>query len=341
LGGYRHVLSLSGGKDSTALAVYMRDRVPEMEYVFCDTRKELPETYEYLDRLEAYLGKKIARLNAERGFDHWLEMYGGLLPSSQARWCTRMLKLKPFEDYIGDDPVYSYVGIRADEDRVGYISTKPNIIPVFPFKEDGVTKEEVFRLLEEAGLGLPDYYRWRSRSGCYFCFFQRKSEWVNLKLEHPDLFELAKAYEKFDPVTGERYTWSERESLDELERPERMREILQQAEKTKRKGAAPNQTLLDLFGDDDDEVACTICPHSDGCSPAARSTAGLLIMCERTVASAPTRTQRSRLANWAYCFPHSLNLPVQWPLETHIAIPHPTTPGRTPPRTPKACSTDR
>ena len=50
----------------------MRDKVPEMEYAFCDTGKELPETYEFLDRLEAFLGKKIARLNAERDFDHWL-----------------------------------------------------------------------------------------------------------------------------------------------------------------------------------------------------------------------------------------------------------------------------
>ena len=44
----RHILSLSGGKDSAALAVYMRDRVKAMEYIFSDTRKELPETYEYL-----------------------------------------------------------------------------------------------------------------------------------------------------------------------------------------------------------------------------------------------------------------------------------------------------
>ena len=91
----RHILSLSGGKDSAALAVYMRDRVPEMEYAFCDTEKELPETYEYLDRLEAYLGKKIERLNADRGFDHYLRVYNGYLPSSRMRWCTRQLKIKP------------------------------------------------------------------------------------------------------------------------------------------------------------------------------------------------------------------------------------------------------
>ena len=122
----RHILSLSGGKDSTALALYMRDRVPEMEYVFCDTKKELPETYEYLDKIEAYLGKPIVRLCDERGFDHWLEVYGGFLPSSQMRWCTKMLKIRPFEKYVGDDEILMYVGIRADEDRQAYVSTIPH-----------------------------------------------------------------------------------------------------------------------------------------------------------------------------------------------------------------------
>ena len=195
----RHILGLSGGKDSSALAVYMKDRVPDMEYVFCDTQKELPETYEYIDKLEAFLGKPIARLNPERGFDHWLKVYSNYLPSSQMRWCTRQLKLKPFEQYVGDDPVISYVGIRADEERDGYISTKPNIKAVFPFKEDGITKADVFRLLQEAGLGLPSYYRWRTRSGCYFCFFQRKNEWAGLLENHPDLFEDRKGLRESRP----------------------------------------------------------------------------------------------------------------------------------------------
>src|SRR5437667_3594755 len=136
----RHILLLSGGKDSTALGIYMRDRHPEidMEYLFCDTQKELPETYEYLIQVEAYLGKPITRLATgleERGFDHWLDMYGGFLPSPSVRWCTRKLKIEPFEQYIGNDPVNLYIAIRGDENREGYISTKPNITPVFPFKE--------------------------------------------------------------------------------------------------------------------------------------------------------------------------------------------------------------
>lgn len=254
----RHILGLSGGKDSAALAIYMRDRVPQMEYVFTDTDKELPETYEYIAKLEAFLGKPVVRLNADRGFDHWLELHHGFLPSARVRWCTRQLKLKPFEEYVGSAQVVSYVGIRADEDREGYISTKPNIKAVFPFKEDGIAKADVFRILEESGVGIPEYYKWRTRSGCYFCFFQRKSEWAGLLERHPDLFEKAKAYEKVDPTTGERYTWQSGESLEELAQPERLAQI-------RKKSAPPDMrsaTLANVFAtdeDDADERACLIC----------------------------------------------------------------------------------
>lgn len=260
----RHILSLSGGKDSTALALYMRDRVPEMEYVFCDTQKELPETYEYLARVEAYLGKPIVKLHDDRGFDHWLKVYNGYLPSSRMRWCTRQLKIRPFEHYVGNDQAISYIGIRADEQREGYISTKPNIQARYPFKEDGIVKSDVMRILEESGLGLPPYYKWRTRSGCYFCFFQRKVEWVGLKENHPDLFELAKEYEKIDPTTSERYTWSQKESLEELARPERVDEIKEGSRRAMENSqeAVANLPLFEILSkeeDDGDERACLIC----------------------------------------------------------------------------------
>ena len=222
----RHILSLSGGKDSTALAIYMRDRIHDMEYVFCDTEKELPETYDYLDRLEAYLGKQIVRLKHDgRGFDHHLAVRHGFLPSPRNRWCTEHLKLKPFEAYVRDDQVRNYIGIRADEDRKGYISHKQNITPVYPFREAGITKADVFALLESSGLGLPAYYNWRSRSGCYFCFFQQKIEWVGLLENHPDLFSEAKEYERAGPSEESYYTWTQNESLEDLSRPERIAQI--------------------------------------------------------------------------------------------------------------------
>ncbi len=261
----RHILMLSGGKDSTALAIYMRDRVPDMEYVFCDTDKELPETYEYLTKIEYFLGKKIVRLRDDRGFDHWLQVYGGYLPSSNMRWCTKALKIKPFEKYVGNDQVRMYIGIRADEDRTAYVSTKPNIVSVMPFKEAGITIDGVCRILEESGIGLPSYYEWRTRSGCYFCFFQRKMEWVGLKEKHPDLFELAKEYEKFNEETGERYTWTQKESLTELADPARVQEIKdrqQKAQEAKKKRRV-NLPLIEVFNevleDEDDDQPCFFC----------------------------------------------------------------------------------
>ena len=277
----RHIVSISGGKDSSALAIYLRDRdkwrerlgkpisekteLLDMEYVFCDTREELKETYEYLDKLEAYLGKKIIRLSDDRGFDHWLKDREGFLPSPQIRWCTQELKIKPFEKYVGDDVVYSYIGIRADEDRKGYLSHKKNIIGVFPFREDGIDRDDVIRILEESGAGMPEYYRWRTRSGCYFCFFQRKAEWVGLLEEHPDLFEKAKKFEGESAKTGRKFTWSQGESLDELSQPERVEEIKAGHEKAmqRERKARPNRPLVEIFSevldDEDDLEACTIC----------------------------------------------------------------------------------
>ncbi len=265
----RHVLGISGGKDSSALAVYMRNRVPEMEYFFCDTGAELPETYEYLNRLEAALGKSIVRLNADRDFDHWMEVYQGTLPSPQMRWCTKNLKIKPLEDWVGDDKVISYVAIRADENRIGYVSTKPNIDAVFPFREEGIDKEGVMRILDEAGIGLPDYYEWRTRSGCYFCFFQRKHEWVGLKERHPDLYAKAVEYEdkvryRHTAMKGRNYTWSQGESLPELiERKDEIEAKHQAALERAAKRVKPNRPLLEVLSDaldsDDDEAGCSVC----------------------------------------------------------------------------------
>lgn len=229
----KHVLGLSGGRDSAALAVYMRQHHPELalEYFFTDTGKELPEVYEYLGRLEGFLGKPILRLNPDRDFDFWLKQYNDFLPSAQTRWCTRQLKLRPFERWLRpmlDEgaTIYSYVAIRSDEEyRAGYSSKHDRLIVRLPFKDVGIDKAGVLELLEGAGLGLPAYYSWRTRSGCTFCYFQQKIEWVRLKERHPEAFEEAKAYEKSALDHGSPFTWSRGESLGELEQPERIAQI--------------------------------------------------------------------------------------------------------------------
>lgn len=245
----RHIVPVSGGKDSSALAVHLRRRNPEVafEYVFSDTGVELPETYDYLDRLENVLGIKIHKVSALEMFDvaekpgrnafdvALYEHFAGFLPSPRARWCTRVMKIAPFERFVGTDRAYSYIGIRADENRAGYlgsgasgakpvvISERPNITPVYPYKDDGLGIDDVNRILESAGLGLPEYYEWRSRSGCYFCFYQQIGEWQGLKERHPDLYEKAKAYEVMK--NGRKYTWVDGRSLDDLEKMPRRRMV--------------------------------------------------------------------------------------------------------------------
>ena len=229
----KHVLGISGGKDSAALAVFMRDNHPELdiEYFFTDTGKELPEVYEYMSLLEGYLGKSINRINPHRDFDFWLKQHGNYLPSARARWCTIMMKLKPFEKWVQgfiDEGymVYSYVAIRSDEEyREGYQSKKEKLEVKLPFMEAGIDKQGVTDILNHSGLGFPKYYDWRSRSGCTFCFFQRKIEWVGLLEKHPEAFKEAQAYEKTALKDGSPFTWAEGESLEDIQRPERIEEI--------------------------------------------------------------------------------------------------------------------
>lgn len=363
----RHVLGISGGKDSAALAIYMKSKYPslDVEFYSCDTGKELDETYQLIRNLEVYLGIKINLLQAaqnssEDPFDHFLKMYGGFLPSSSSRWCTKKLKLEPFEKYVGNDPVVSYVGIRGDEEREGYISTKKNIQSIFPFRrniwsedvivkllsnqnidlllsfssnidfgsarekvkqllskrmdttftqnqklnalletdvkafnrlvftflrttsyplasvedfplvdnDDTLIRADIFRILEESGVGVPEYYKKigfeingkkgeysRSRSGCYFCFFQQKIEWVWLYEQHPELYKKAMEYEK------DGYTWGQHESLEDLIKPKRMAAIKEEyMKRMNRKSMAQSPYLVDILDDAEGEgcLACFI-----------------------------------------------------------------------------------
>ncbi|HMF70646.1 MAG TPA: phosphoadenosine phosphosulfate reductase family protein [Flavitalea sp.] len=360
----RHVLGISGGKDSAALAIYLKDKYPQLdiEYYSCDTGKELDETYALIKKLENYLEKEITILKAAAGshespFDHFLKYKGQFLPSSFNRWCTKNLKLDPFEKWVGEDLVISYVGIRGDEDREGYISHKSNIQSIFPFRrniwsEDVVSKvlknqnipvileyyaqflqgseltraleiaeqplstrftqseklnsllnintkafnrvvfsflkctkypianlysyslldddqilvkDDIFQILTDSGVGVPNYYHKvqfkvdgeigeyaRSRSGCYFCFYQQRIEWVWLYEQHPGLFYQAMEYEK------EGYTWGQNESLADLIKPERIAQIKREYLLRMSINQPKSPYLLDILDDAEGE-GCAAC----------------------------------------------------------------------------------
>jgi hypothetical protein len=249
----RHILGVSGGKDSAALALYMREKYPELdiEYFFTDTGSELPEVQEYLNMLESELNKTIVRLRAKEVFEDehgdqahngesifgeiFKNVYNGFLPSPQSRWCTVQMKLKPLEKWIAPTleaggSIVSYIAIRSDEDRMGYNPPNPAITPKFPFVEDGIDLFGVNEILEASGIGKPAYYDWRSRSGCTFCFYQQKIEWVGLLERHPKKFEEAVEYENYSVKSSKEkgrsaFTWTQGETLEELAKPERVAAI--------------------------------------------------------------------------------------------------------------------
>ena len=235
----RHILGLSGGKDSAALAIHMNNKHPEIdvEYFFTDTGYELSETYKFLDKLKTRLDKPIHYIQPINSFDYYMKKYNNFLPSPMARWCTIEMKLKSMEKWLkpyldAKDEIVTLIGIRHDErGRTGYKSNNPAIKARFPFIEDMIDRDGVLSILEESGLGLPEYYKWRSRSGCTFCFFQKKNEWIGLRENNPKAWEHAKSLEKKASKTQSGFTWIKDLPLTELEKPEVIAKVKEQHQK--------------------------------------------------------------------------------------------------------------
>ena len=252
-----HILSLSGGKDSTALAFFMKDNMPEifeqLELVFSDTECELPETYDYLNKIEVFLNKKIIRIKPERSFDHIYQIYNQI-PSITKRWCTVELKTKPFRKFLkenySDGIAYLYIGIRADEIKRIETSRSTDVIKErHPFIEYNIRKDDVCKILDSSGIGLPKYYEWSNRSGCYFCPFQTKSNWINLYENHPDLYKKAMTYEfkKGDARKKSDFGWVMGSSLKELIKKENIKAIKEKSKNKKTVIQNSSVKLVEIF----------------------------------------------------------------------------------------------
>jgi len=221
----RHIIPISG-KDSLATALWQIAKEPNLpyEFMFNPTGAELPEVFEWLDKVEIYLEKPIIRVGKNLEFIITNER-GGFLPSWNDRYCTKQSKMTPMEDFIGSSPCFVYYGIRADENRVGYNnSAKPNIYPVMPLIEAKINMQMVYQIIKNVGLKPPTFFwqyvydevskrmdldlstmlpewiidmlfSWRTRANCYFCFNQRKYEWVGLLRHYPELFKNAQKME--------------------------------------------------------------------------------------------------------------------------------------------------
>lgn len=210
----RVIIGLSGGADSTVLAmlaaVYLSNHYFSIEYVFTDTKAEPGSAYETLDRLETYLGIEITRIAPKHGLFELIEKYNGFLPSTRARWCTRELKVDPLIQYMKGFDSTDYVnlaGIRFDEldrDGISFQHSMEHAKVAFPFIDLKITKSAVFTILDNT-IGIPRSYQFRSRSGCFSCFFQRNAEIIGMLANEPKQYATTESKEKLSGVDANRW----------------------------------------------------------------------------------------------------------------------------------------
>lgn len=186
----RHVVALSGGKDSTALALRLAELNDgtDYEYLCTPTGDELPEMLEHWAKLECLLGKPLTRIT--NGTLDALISRWGALPNHRQRWCTRTLKIEPCLAYFAGLPPGSalYVGLRADEpERKGIYSE--SLDTRFPLRDWGWGLEHVTGYLRERGVTIP------ARTDCARCYAQRIGEWWDLWSINPDVYASAEADE--------------------------------------------------------------------------------------------------------------------------------------------------
>lgn len=194
--GVLHVLALSGGHDSTALALMLKDVMPDVpfNYVCTPTGDELPEMYAHWRMLGERLGSLLYPMS-RKTLDAVIREEG-VLPNFRMRYCTRILKIEPYREFLIEQaaigPVVSYVGLRADEpgraggayDDIGGVEMR------FPLREWGMGENDVQDALTRYGVVCPD------RTDCAKCYHQRIGEWYELWINHPALYEDAALLEE-------------------------------------------------------------------------------------------------------------------------------------------------
>lgn len=211
----KHIVSFSGGKDSAAMLLMMLEKeMPIDDIIFIEImatqtlEAELPETYQYIQQVEEYIGRKITRLKPKYTFEEVFYMkkkkgnhIGDIngFPYLQGAWCNSRLKLKPLNEYYRNiqDEFTVYIGIASDEpNRLKSSGRTPKRgVARYPLAEWGVTEEMAKQYLTEINLLNPLYEKY-DRLGCWFCGKASLKSLRNLYHDYPEYWQLLREWQK-------------------------------------------------------------------------------------------------------------------------------------------------
>lgn len=193
-----HIVSLSGGKDSTAMLLMMIERgIRVDEVVFADTGMDFPAMYDHLEKVEGMIGMEVTRLRCESTFEHLMfdhvlakgrrageRGYGWARPN--ARWCTSKMKTELIGRHVRNlgPSCVQFVGIAADE---AHRASDPR--KRYPLVEWGITEAQALSYCYDHGLDWGGLYEMFNRVSCWCCPLQSLDDLRKLRRNFPDLWE--------------------------------------------------------------------------------------------------------------------------------------------------------
>ena len=203
------IVSYSGGKDSTAMLLRMIELGEHIDrIVFADTGMEFPELYDYIKRVEKYIGREIEVLTPEKSFFDWArgkitrgkmkgEIRGFPMLVNPCYW-TREAKMLPLQR-LEKEGVFC-VGIAYDEKN--RIRSDENIR--YPLVEWGWAEADCVDYLNKKGMLNPLYVNF-NRLGCWHCPYQGEGSLFVLWKNYPELWSKFKEYEEENYENTGRY----------------------------------------------------------------------------------------------------------------------------------------
>lgn len=181
-----HVVSFSGGKDSTAMLLRMLEEGMQVDLIlYCDTGLEFPEMEEHIRKVEEYTGRKIMVIESDRDFMYYATEKERIIksektpgfsvgdvakgfgyPTIKARWCTKHLKTEVIDRYLRNlrknYDLVQYVGIAADEpNRERDLN--------YPLIKWGMTEKDCLEYCYARGFDWGGLYEIWDRVSCYCC----------------------------------------------------------------------------------------------------------------------------------------------------------------------------